>query len=56
MAWEDVASGKNPHTIWTSVLKLLGSGRARRKKQARNAAAQQALIAMGIVDDVPLDE
>ncbi|KAG8901912.1 hypothetical protein FRC00_003590 [Tulasnella sp. 408] len=56
LSWEDVATGTNPFTTWTSVVKMLGSGSGGRKKQARNAAARQALIAMGVVDNLPPDE
>ncbi|KIO19716.1 hypothetical protein M407DRAFT_246080 [Tulasnella calospora MUT 4182] len=60
LSWVDVATGTNPFTTWTSVVKMdgkvLGSGSGARKKQARNSAAREALISMGIVDNISPDE
>ncbi|KAG8972436.1 hypothetical protein FRC05_010029 [Tulasnella sp. 425] len=67
MAWEDVATGTNPNTTWTAIIRMggqvisnallvIGSGSGTRKKEARNLAAREALVAMGIVDNIPEDE
>ncbi|KAG8947566.1 hypothetical protein FRC04_010616 [Tulasnella sp. 424] len=59
LAWEDVTTGTNPNLTWTSVVKMdgkvLGSGSGARKKQARGFAARQALVTLGIVDNIPPD-
>ncbi|KAG8914042.1 hypothetical protein FRC01_004248 [Tulasnella sp. 417] len=56
MSWEDVVTGKNPNVTWTSFLKTVCSGTGARKKEARNAAARQALVLMGVLGDTAPDE
>ncbi|KAG8947565.1 hypothetical protein FRC04_010615 [Tulasnella sp. 424] len=42
--------------LTVDTILVLGSGSAPRKKQARNLAPRQALVVMGIVDDIHPDE
>lgn len=42
--------------LMADTILVLGSGNAPRKKQARNLAARQTLVVMGIVDNIQPDE